>query len=138
MGDAKDHYSQWYGDLRSGQACPIAGRHRVPEIRDQGEQVGCPEPGNGSGHLPEAWITEPQDCTHCHGWFSIPESSILFVAGANRDQPDLLLANLDLELITQIVAQHADMGHVHQQVGVELHFGDSAQATGTLASSNAS
>jgi len=58
VGNAKDHDPERYGDLRSGQARPVACRHRVPEIRDQGKQLRCPKPGNRTGNLPQAWITQ--------------------------------------------------------------------------------
>jgi hypothetical protein len=59
--------------------------------------------------------------------------SILVVAGANRDQPDLLLAQLDLGLIAWLEAKQTGVGHADQQVAVELDLGVAAQAAVTLA-----
>jgi len=95
VGNAKDHDPERYGDLRSGQARPVACRHRVPEIRDQGKQLRCPKPGNRTGNLPQAWITQAQDCSFSHDLSANPESSILLVGLTHRHQPDLLAAQLD-------------------------------------------
>jgi hypothetical protein len=89
VGDAEDHDPERNGDLRRGQARPIACRHRVPEIRDQGEQLRCAKPGDGVGHLPQAWITKAQDGSFCHACTCTLETSLLIFGCLHRHQEDL-------------------------------------------------
>ncbi len=61
-----------------------------------------------------------------------PGASIFFVSPISRNQPDLLVAKLDLELIAGPQLQHGGVGLTHQQVAVALHRGDVAQASSSL------
>ena len=62
--------------------------------------------------------------------------SLLFCA-AQRDQFDLLTAQLDLELIAWLEVEHRGVGLTHHEIAVELDLGGVAQLAATFTSAAA-